>query len=365
MRLISLVLLTAALAGCATKPAGEFTLAQAASPAWSLNISPGQMVIAVNPAKNTLRLAGSTGAILGAGISAVANDKHRQEVDAALAEYDPNAALAQAIETRLAGTLSTPVARVSPLGATAGFDHRRDAQDARYESLAKQGYDLLLDVQSMYGLFGPSADLALELESDLLSLPAGRKQWSDKFTVTPTPILATDKLTDPANRLGTNFGGNLFTTEEGAIGRWSEGGGEPLRQSLQALFDGGAAALLTAMGQAQDAKGAYHLGKDALYEKDFERAAQWFKQAHAWDPSLLDANNGLAVTLSHNGQVEEAIALSESILATDPGYEPARYNLAYWYAVTLKDPERARPYYEKGRAAGAPSSPEVEKVLQQ
>ncbi|MCC6145610.1 MAG: tetratricopeptide repeat protein [Candidatus Hydrogenedentes bacterium] len=366
MRLtVTLVLLLAvALAGCATKPAGEVTLTTAAAPAWSLNISPGQMVISVNPAKNTLRIAGSTGAIVGAGISAVANDKHRQAVEAALGAYNPNDALVEALAQALDNAVPGEIAQVGPLGSTAGFDTRRDAQDARYESLAKQGYDLLLNLKATYGLFGPGADLALELDGDLISLPDGRKQWADGLTITPVPILATDKLADPANRLGTDFGGNLFTSEEGAVGRWTENGGEPLRQGLQTLFEGGAAALITAMGQAQNAVGAYHLGKDALYEKDLERASQWFKQALAWDPTLTDARNGLSVALAHNGQVKDAVALAEEILAANPAYEPARYNLAYWYAVSLKDPDRARPYYEKSRAAGAPSSAEIEKALQ-
>lgn len=357
-------LLVPALSGCATPRGGQAeALRNATDPAWALRASQDEMIVAVSPARQTLQLAGSTGMVLGASISAVANDKHRRKIESVLEGYDAGAVF----ETRLTEALGKAVGerldRVAALGSTAGYDQVRDAEAARYQALAEAGKEVLLDLKMTYGLFGYEGVLITKLDGEVVTLPGGYALYRNTVVASTEPIMANDKLRDPTKQMAPNFTNPRFTVKEGAIDQWLADDGAMLRAQFEAAVDGVVAALLLDLELTDSAEGAYFLGRQALYQKKLETAKAHFEHAVTLRPDYADARNGLSVTLARSGNLAGAIELAKGLADAQPEYGPAYFNLAWWLAVEQDDAEAARPFYAKAQELGMPTAKKVDKAL--
>ena len=355
--------LTLLWAGCEhTSPElGAQVLSQSASTAWSLRASSSEPMVYVSPAQKTLRLAGSAGNVLGTGISAVANDKYRGQLLAALDGYDAGGYF----EQHLAAQMETHFGpgRVAPLGSTAGYHTRRDAEKERFARLADMGHDAVLELKMTHGLFSPSAELVVGLDANLHLLPSGHRRYTRDLVVVPGPVLANDPRRNPIGGLLPDASENLLAVEEGAVARWLENGAETYKQTFEAAVRDAAAAVLSDLGLARDARGSYQLGRQALRDKNMEAAIAHFDAALSLDPAFVEAASARTVALAENGGVEEAVAAAEALLDANPDYAPAHFNLAWWLAVKLNRPDQARPHYEQALAKGIPPAKKIEKAL--
>ena len=359
-----LMLATAVLcAGCATLPDDRpLTLPEAASPAWSLAVSNDEMVVSVSPVRQSIQILGSSGAILGAGIDAVVNDKYRRRVRRAMGDYSPSTVLEERLAARL--TQAVPdIVRAAPLGSTAGHQTRRDAEDARYQRLGKTGRDLLLDIKATYGIFGFDGILVTKLDAKLLLLPEGRKVWRNTIVASAESVLAHDKLSDPTKQLAPNLSSPRFKVQDDAIEQWTGDGGRELRRRFEEAMDGALSAMLTNLGLAQEALGEYYLGKGAMNRKKFDQADDHFRKALALDPGYTEALSAWTVNLAHNGQVDDAIAEAHKLTETIPAFGPPWHNLAWWYAIEKNDPKIARPFYNQALTLGMPNNIKIEKAM--
>jgi tetratricopeptide (TPR) repeat protein len=343
----------------------EQTVLSAQKPAWSFKPENDKMVVAVSPARQTLQMAGTTGVIVGAGISAISNARHRSAIQEVLEGYDSVRVFEEHLATRLKEAIGTDLERVMPLGSTAGYSMVQDARDARYERLADQGYDLLLDTRCTYGLFGYEGTLIAKLEGDLYEPSTGHALWRDTVVCSSEDLLASDKLTDPTDQLTPNYTSPRFTVEDDAVAQWTGDGGEVLRSRYEAAVEGAVSAMLMSLGLVEEPKGAYYLAKGYMNRKEFEIAEDFYQKAIALDPEYVDARNGLAVNMAHMDNYTGAIAATQAILEGDPNYGPGLYNLAWWYAVELEQPEEARPYYQQAQALGMPPHKKIDKALAQ
>lgn len=335
----------------------------AKSPAWSLRANQQEMIVSVSPARQTLQFLGSTGMVLGTGISAIADDKYRRQVDEVLQGYDAGKVFEEKLTQRLQAAISGELTQVNGITSAAGYADLRAAERARYDSLGKSGRDLLLDLKMTYGLFGFEGTLIAKLEGDLHEIPSGHRVWDDVLVVTSEPMLASDRLTDPTKMLSASFSSPRLSVEEGAISQWTGDGGKELRARFEEAVDGVVSAMLTDLGLVSEANGAYFLGQVAMNRKDFDEANAWFDKSIALDPANLDAKNGKSVNLARAKEVVKAIAIAQDIVAGNPDYAPAQFNLAWWYATELKDATKARPYYEKALALGMSKEKKIDKVL--
>jgi len=357
-------LIMAATAATADKKAPPNELLRgASSPAWSLRANQSEMIVAVSPARQTLQILGSTGAVLGTGISAVVNDKYGRQIREVLQDYDAGKVFEEHIAARLSEVLGESLKQVSGLGSTAGYNSVRDAEKVRFASIGKSGHEYVLDLKMTYGLFGFEGALIAKLEGSLYETPSGHRKWNDVLVCSSSPILASDRLTDPTKMLSANFSSPRLSVDENAISQWTGDGGAELRKRFEAALHGVTSALLTGLGLVDESDGHYYLGQVAMNRKKFDIAADHFKKSFAIDPANTAARNGLSVDLAHNKQVDEAITLAAAILENEPEFGPTHYNLAWWYAVEKKDAEAARPHYEKALAMGYPAEKKVEKVL--
>ncbi len=357
------IVITGLLTGCVTTGGDALALKEAESVAYSLRATNEEMIVAVSPARQTLQIAGSAGTLLGTTISAVANARHREAIEGALEGYDPKAVFAEHLLKRLHETLGEDLEEVAAMTTFAGYPNRRAAEDARFEGLGRQDYDMVLDLAMTYGLFGFEGTLIAKLESEANELPSGRVVWRRTLVASSEEILASDRLTDPTNIMKPNFTSPRLTVEEGAIEKWTGNGGQLLRARYEESVKGVVSALLTDMELADEAIGHYYLGWDAMNRKDFEEAEAHFRKALALDPDFVRAKNGLAVNLAHDRKMDEAIALARKLTEEQADYGPAYYNLAWWHAVELDNPGAARPFYEKALELGMPSEKKIDKAL--
>ena len=348
--------------GCATT--GETVrFRETKSPAWSLEDTNGGLVVAVSPARQGMQLAGLSAAVVGAGFSAIVNAKHRRAVEAALEGYDAGAVFAEHLTGRLAETMGADLARVEPLTGYAGYRNAAEAERERFSVLGRNGHGQVLDVKMTYGIFGYEGTLVAKLDASLRSVPGGQEVWGDTLIASSEDVLATDPLADPTKRMGGGFFSPRFTVEEGAIAQWTGDGGATLRQRMEAAVQGATSALLVSLGLADEAQGNHVLGVEAMRRKDFKVAHDHFQKALALQPDVVTTRNAMAVNLAHNGQLEEALRITEALAASHPEYGPAHYNLAWWYAVEAGDVGKARASYERALALGMPAEKKVEKAL--
>lgn len=350
------------LAGCATSSGSGESLKVDAAPAYSLDATQDELVVAVSPARQTLQMAGSTGMLLGAGISAISDSKHRRAIEEVLQGYDAGEVFESHLATELEGAVQN-LKQVSAMGSTAGYTTMQEAEDDRFAGLEKSGYDSIMDLKLTYGLFGYEGTLITKIDGRLRDVPAAHRQWTNSFVVSSAPILADDRLTDPTGQLGANYTSPRFMVANDAIKQWTGDGGVTLRSRFEEAVDGVTAALLMDLDLGESANGAYYLAKNEMNRKNFEEAEAYFNKAIALDANNVDAKNGLSVNLAHAKRLDEAVAKAKEIVAATPDYGPAHYNLAWWYAVEMKDAASAKPHYEKALAAGLGSSKKIDKVL--
>ena len=293
--------------------------------------------MAVSPARQTLQWAGSTGLLLGAGISAISNAKHRRAMEDILSAYDTEAVFTERLAGALSGASGQELARVPAFEGADQPGQGRQALAERYTRLARAGHPWLLDLRTDFGLFGPEGLLTVAIDGDLRELPSGRRHWHREILVISEPLLADTPLGDPTKRMGVKISG--LSVEEGAVARWIEEDGTPLRAAFEEGVDGAVAALLFDLGLDKNPQGAYWLGRSALAQKEFEEAEAFFRQAG----SVPGAQRDLAVCLAHTKRIQEAVAMTEALAAAAPEDAAARYNLACWYAVELDQPEKSAP----------------------
>jgi tetratricopeptide (TPR) repeat protein len=364
VRGVAVLILGLGLVGCATGPVDRaIGLGDAKRPAWALKATHDELVVAVSPAGKTLRLVGSSGAVLGAGIDALVNEKHRVALREALGDYDPGEVFRQGIRAGLEEVLTQGIEPVAPLGSTAGLDSIRQAEQIRFERLAKRGIDALLDLKMTYGVYGHEGAVVTKLEGRLVQLPRGRKVWENTLVVFPGDILASGKLKDPTQTLMPDVAAPRLKAAEDAVAQWTADGGKLFRERFEAAVDAVVSALVCDLGLAQETLGEYYLGKLALMRKSFEEAQGHFRNAAELDPALADAKNGLSVALARMDRIDEAIAVAQALTETLPDYGPAHYNLAWWHAIEKGDPAAGKPHYDKARALDMPSDPALEKKL--
>lgn len=356
-----LLLVTAA---CATgSPDAATALRESQRTAISFKASPSEMVVAASPMRRTLQFAGSTGFLVGAGVDLVINSDYKDGVREALQGYDPEAVFRSRLEQRLAEALGRELSAVPAERGAAGYANEADARKARLAGLARQGYDSLLDVRMRYGLYGTGAELVAELDADLRSLPKGKRLWSDTVIVNPRPALASDRLGNPQKKKRSSESDPQFSVDKTAFERWTANGGERLRAGFEQAVEGATAALVAGMGLAPDALGELYLGKMAMNRKDFQEANEHFEAARRLDPGLTEALSAQAVNLAHSGRLEDAITIALGITQATPDFAPAWYNLAWWHAMDVNDPAKARTYYQQALALGMPADPKIEKTL--
>jgi tetratricopeptide (TPR) repeat protein len=367
MKVLATLVLSAAMlaAGCATSSKGavEPTLENAASPAWSLRSSRDEMVVAVSPARQTMQLMGTAGTVVGATISAAADARAKKKVLDALGDYDAGAVFEERLAERLTTAVDNQLMRVKPLGSTAGYRDKREAEDARRSGLARSGHDLLLDLNVLYGIYGVQGVLVAKIDGKMSTLPRGKTLWDRTIVVTAAPVLADSRLSDPTKRMTPDFSALGFSVDEAAIAQWTEDGGATLRSRFEEAIDGAISALLVDLKLAGEPLGAYYLGKQALMQKKCDEAVTLLAAAAQADPSLLDARAAHGVAVAKQGKLDEAVAMTRTLAEEHPEFGPAQYNLAYWLAVEKKDAASAKPFYAKAMELGMPQSKKVAEAL--
>jgi len=322
-----------------------------------------QLIIAVSPTRRTMQLAGSYGTVIGASISAVANDRYKQRLYGALGEgYDLVPVITQRLSERLDAAIDAPLERVDPMTSTAGYHTRRDARTARCEGLAKQGFDSVLDLKAKCGVFGPEGTLVVTLGGDLRLLPEDIQLWANHIFVADTPVLASDKLTDPTKNLTPDFSMRLKADKD-AISQWTRDDGATLRQAIEDGVDAAVSAVLCDLGLAQEAVGEYRLGRLAIASKEFKKADNHLRKAHELDPECPRIRNAMAVNAAYDGRVDEAIRKAKAITESNPDFAPPWFNLAWWHAIDREDLDAAKSFYERALKLGLGRNDKLDKKL--
>jgi tetratricopeptide (TPR) repeat protein len=366
-RTIASISLVTFLAGCATTASnGVSSLPEAQKVAWSLDANQDEMLVSVSPARQSLQIAGTTGLVVGSGISAVVNDKYRRIVREALTGYEPGALFEERLAARLNEAMGPELERVPPLGSTAGYSNKREAQEARLEGIGKNsGADALLNLDMTYGIFGYEGILVAKLDGRLLSVPNGRAFWEDTIVASTQPVFAGDGLSDPTKQFGPDLGNLRLTVAEGAVEQWTANQGAELKHRYEDAVEGAVSALLASLDLVHEPLGEYVLGVNAMNRKKFAQAEEHFTAALTLDPHYLPALNARAVNLYHNDQVDAAIQLAQRVADSHPEHPLALYNLAWFHAVGKNDGAAAKPYYDKARALGMPENSKIDKAITQ
>lgn len=350
-------------AGCVGTGAdrGIETINQSTSTAWALSSASVEPVVAVSPAQRSLRIAGSAGTVIGTSITAVENDRYRRMLLDGLGDYAPGALFEAELRAHLAEHFGDN--EVAPLGSTAGYHSRREVTGARFSRLGNLGHESLLDIKMTHGLFGPRAMLGVSLDSALYTLPGGGTRYTREIIALPGPLLAHATRENPMSGLLPDLGENLLGVESGAVERWLAAGGEPYKAAFERAMEDVIAALLTELGRTEDARGHYTLGRQALRERKPEDALAHFERAVALDSAMLEAASARSVALAQAGRYEEAIEAAEAVVARDPAYGPAHFNLAWWHAIELKEPAAAQEHYAIACELGMPPVRKLERAL--
>ncbi|MCK5862719.1 MAG: tetratricopeptide repeat protein [Candidatus Hydrogenedentes bacterium] len=333
-------------------------------PAFSLVLHQSKITVAVSPIRQTLQIGGAAATVLGAGISAVQDNKNSTRIREALGDYDPCAVFLEKMESGIAPGFIQDVEQVAPPGTTAGYNNAREAQEARLAGLRHTGYDTTLDLDLSFGIYGPRGILAVKAKGKLFDVQTGRLLWRNDIVWYSVDLFTDVQWHDPMQRATPNITAPRLSTEKDAISQWTQENAAVLRNSFEQAVDAVSAAILTDLGLRETPEGLYTLGAYLLLNKKYAAAAENFRAALNLTPNMPEAVNGLAVALAKNKQVEDAIVLNEKLLKAYPDYMPGHYNLAWWYAVDKKNPELARPHYEKAIDLGIAPSRRLKKKME-
>lgn len=350
-------------AGCAMNKNSGPAYGKAENPALSVYTGQEGMSVWVSPARQTMQIAGSYGAVLGSAVSAVVDSVYQSRVNAALGDYDARGRFEERLQDRLTEGLGKEPVIVNHLTTTAGYANVREAAQARYGGLEMRGHDQVFDAELSYGIFGDEGTMVVNLGGRLTDTEKGAPLYRRQLWVSTQPVLADDPLKDPTNRTSPNLTRPRFAVKENAIEQWVENDGALLKSRFEAAVEGVLSALLVDLGLADEAEGHYYLGKQALLQRKFEDAEAHLERAIALAPDHVEAKDALAITYARTKRLDEAIALSQATVEANPEHAPAHYNLAYWYAVKRKDAQAAKPHYDKALALGMVPSRAIEKKL--
>ena len=130
-------------------------------------------------------------------------------------------------------------------------------------------------------------------------------------------------------------------------------------------YDGAETSLKQALaGDPEDAYSLYVLGLLRFRETKYDDALDALSHAAKIDPQNPQIQNYLGTVLSEKGMRGPAEAAFRKAVELQPGYADAHHNLAVFYITQEpRYPALARWHYQKALAAGAPRSPELEKMF--
>lgn len=357
-------ILVALFAAAGANAADEaFSFSGLKSPAYSVSSHQDELIIAVSPAGQALRIAGSYGTVLGVGIDAISNSKYRRAIADTIAGHDAKAVFIERLSKRLADAFTGEIDKTAPLGSTAGYANPTDAVRARYAALGAQGHDIVLDLDISYGIFGYEGLLVAKIDAEAHTVPGGKRVWSESIAASSEPILGPRKLQDPSKSLMPSYGSPRFSADDDAIAQWTGDEGVTYRKRFEEAVDGAASALVCSLGLAKEAAGEYYLGKVAMNRKDLEEAEQHFREALAVEPGMLAARNGLTVTLAHDDRADEAEKAALEIVQDHPDFGEGWMNLAWIQVVKLGNVDEGRKAYDKARELGLGEEKALEKKL--
>ncbi len=359
-----MLMLPLLLVGCVTiEPQVEQGLTQSTAPAFALDGASDEFRFAVSPAGDTLSMIPRVGRVIGTSVDAMVNDRIRVAFREALGEYDPGTVVLAEVERGLDEFVEPPPAMVSPLSTTAGFNTVRDAEAARRERLSKQGYDLLFDIETQYGLYDSDVRLRVKLGGRTVTLPEGDVLWRDELELTAGPLLADLSFQNVLQRVVPYLNVPELTAEGDALDALRADDAQALKDNFEKTVDAAVAGMLDSMEVQRTAAGQHALGRSAFWAQNWDEAVQHLAAAHELAPEdvAIAADHGAA--LARTDALDEAITVTEAALVQAPDYGPAHYNLAYWLAVEREDPEAARPHYEAALEAGMPISRRIDRAL--
>ncbi|NOX90030.1 MAG: tetratricopeptide repeat protein [Calditrichaeota bacterium] len=89
------------------------------------------------------------------------------------------------------------------------------------------------------------------------------------------------------------------------------------------------------------------LGHAYLELQNFKEAQKYFGKAAQINPESAEAQTDLALTLSKNNSVKDALAILEKVTKTFPDYGDGWLQLAVIYRFSLKDNEKALYNFQK------------------
>lgn len=362
------VLLIAAIglaAGCATTKSdfNAETLAASRAPAMSVAIQQPDIIVAVSPVRQTMQIGGSIPTLLGAGISAIQDGRYAVRIRETLNGYDGNAFFESRLRERMNQTTGRDIIRVQPFSTAAGYHNAREARQARLDGLRRGGADLVLDFDLSYGIYGPEGLLATRIEGETTDLQTGKTLWRNTISTYSMDVYADMRWRDPMQRMSPTLLSPRFTSAEDAVNQWTGDGGARLKQHFEQSVERAIAAVLTDLGLKETAEGHYVLGMQALLAKEYAAAEAYLARARELAPQLPEAGNALAVAKARNKNPEEAVRIAEAVALEHPDYLPAQYNLAWFYAVELNNPEKGRPYFDKAVSLGASPGRKLEKAM--
>ena len=332
-------------------------------PVFSMAMQQQDITVAVSPVRQTMQIGGSITTLLGAGISAVQDNQYSVRVREALGDYDPCAVFREKMEQHIAQGFNQELAQVAPQGTSAGLADAREARKVRLNGLRQKGYDTTLDLELSFGLYGPQGILAVKVAGELFDVQAGRLLWRNEVAWYSVELFADLRWSDPMQRMMPNITAPRLSVAGDAISQWTPENAAPLRVAFEEAVDAVSAAILADLGLKETPDGLHTLGAYLLLNGKNAAAAEKFTRALELAPDMPESVNGLAVALAKNKQLDEAITLSEKLVEVHPDYMPGQYNLAWWYAVEKKNPELARPHYEKALALGVSPSRRIEKSI--
>jgi len=343
------------VSGCsARRPlAHSDILQQYERPAVSLSIPQEKITVAVSPVRQTLQIGGTMTAVLGAGISALQDGHYARRIEEVLGEYDFGKVLADRLTAALEQVFPSPAKAIGAPGSTAGFHSIQAARKARLQGLQKRGFDAVLDLESLYGIYGAEGWLAIRLKGELIDLKTGKRLWRNDITAYTLDLYEGRRWRDPMERLSPNLMSPRFSSDRDAVEQWLRNDGEALRRAFELAAAQLAEAFLCDLGAGESAGGYALLGTNAFLDGKYEASLSYFRRARALAPEDPAIANGLVLALFHTGAREQALSLAESALATAPDYLPLCYNLAWWYGVVLKQPEPGQRYYDQSLSLGA------------